>query len=85
MDRPPHTRRRPRIRNGTGGERAPRLAFLALLLALLVCAPGCAALESSITQLPTEGPLVVSFIDLQSLPPEGAEADPAPPSPQDAP
>ena len=59
MDRPPHTRRRPRIRAETGGEQAPHIALLALIL----CAPGCAALESNAVQPQPEGSLVVRFID----------------------
>ena len=59
MDRPPHTRRRPRIRAETGGKQPPHIALLALIL----CAPGCAALESNAVQPQPEGSLVVRFID----------------------
>ena len=60
MDRPPHTRRRPRIRAETGGKQPPHIALLALIL----CAPGCAALESNAVQPQPEGSLVVRFIDV---------------------
>ncbi len=45
-------------------EVRPARALLAPLFALLVCAPGCAALESSTAQPPPEGPLIVGFIDV---------------------
>ena len=45
-------------------EVRPARALLAPLFALLVCVPGCAALESSTAQPPPEGPLIVGFIDV---------------------
>lgn len=69
MDRPPHTRREPRIREGTsrvGASGVLRRFILALLFALLlVGSSGCSILPMPGTaQPPPSGSLVVSFIDV---------------------
>lgn len=75
MDRPPHTRRGPRIEGGTRreglltahGVRAFSHLVPILLVALLLLAgaSGCSVLpRPGTTQLPPSGSLVVSFIDV---------------------